>query len=318
MKNKKKLILFVVALTLVVGLVLGGTLMLWSAMSDTATNVAEMDNADLIIRESGGALYRASGNTNDFTHVPENSVYVTGANSEGWQGENVINKIVDGDWSGFDRWTEVRPGDVLAKAPDVMNTGSIPLYVKVAGEFKMTPPSRYAFFAALEAETGSADPDDWEEYLAPIIGKLVESLAATNNWEDWYGAETTFSLDYDTGEITVYGAWYYVEGTGTSGNAELKPLAAGAAANDIFKAIQIPIELPNAFHNFILSIDLTAYGVQSDNVIVDSFGGPVAWDAIFPEDSSEYGAWGIMNPRQYGINPSNASAIFGMLETLRD
>ena len=288
MKNKKKLALFAIALTVVVSLVVGGTLMLWSAMSDEATNIVTMDSADIVLRESGGFIYRDYDNSNVYKPVYAHPKL---EEISAWEDEN--NKIakidenrpVQGDFTGFD-WSlgEARPGDVLLKAPDVENMGSIPLYIKVDGVFELRVP----------------DQDDltaWDEkYLEAF---LDSSMLLGYNDENWDGIPLRFELAKDNGKtigLDIYGTWFYAEGGTGGAYGTLKPLDPGYSTEDIFKAIYIPIEMPNAFQNFTFSLKFKAYGIQSDNIFVDPTAPkPQTWIDLFPKDdeNEQYGSWGI-------------------------
>ncbi|MDR2615677.1 MAG: hypothetical protein LBC28_03755, partial [Oscillospiraceae bacterium] len=163
------------------------------------------------------------------------------------EGYKVITK--DGSYTG-NTYKAVVPGDILAKRPRVVNTGSIPVYVKVEG----------ALYA--EKDGDIIDITDWlgqteDGANALALAAFIKSIAIDDNWA---GVDTKISED---GKALV-GTWYYVNGTDTSKYA-LKELAVSGETDDIFKQFTVPLSLENVFENVTISLELTAYAVQSTN-----------------------------------------------------
>ena len=151
MKNKKKIALVVTALALVVALVVGGTLMLWSSRTNIARNVVQMDSCEIKLAESGGDLWRAPWKEGGkyrsvygtyFTDQIVGESTLAELHDNPHDTNNVYSEFTaldeqkgygpEGTFKGFD-WmgADARPGDWLSKAPKVIVEGSIPVYLKM-------------------------------------------------------------------------------------------------------------------------------------------------------------------------------------------
>ncbi|MCL2487567.1 MAG: CalY family protein [Oscillospiraceae bacterium] len=130
---KKKMILGIIAAVLVLGLVIGGTLMLLTTVTPTATNAVTIGAAEIILRERGGYILR------DGERIPIDSVDEP--------------TVVSGIEFGI-----VVPGDILEKEPSVENIGSVDVFIAVKGSLTVskdgeavTGEQLAAFFAANES-----------------------------------------------------------------------------------------------------------------------------------------------------------------------
>ncbi|MDR0862355.1 MAG: SipW-dependent-type signal peptide-containing protein [Oscillospiraceae bacterium] len=102
---KKKLVLGIIAAALALSLAIGGTLMLFTASTDTATNVVTLGNVKIELQEWGG-------------YDEDGDVLVTD-----W------TKIEDGEFEGIE-WV-AEPGGTINKHTQVENTGANAAYVAV-------------------------------------------------------------------------------------------------------------------------------------------------------------------------------------------
>jgi predicted ribosomally synthesized peptide with SipW-like signal peptide len=280
---KKKLILGLVASVLALTLAIGGTLMLFTAQSETATNVVTLGNAAIALQEKN--------DDNQFQTIvsdEESSVFFPG------------NKFED-----------QQPGDDLDKEPRVVNTGSIPVYVKVTGEISFMRDAEKlgwgdiadliteavdAAIAADEIDLSDFDnvilgqpdydegqmPEGWEEQVKYNYAflSLVLKDGVSNEW---------FGVPVIAADGTFYGAWYYV---GKSSPTLLAPLGVVDQENDfdggtesIFTTVNIPIELGNDAQDIKISLNLQAFAVQYDNNAIVTENGAAQsisdWEAIF-------------------------------------
>ena len=113
---KKKLLLGGVAFLVVVGLVVGGTLMLFSDVTEQAENVATFGYADIQLWEDGGKIIR-DGQEIDADYSGERHI------------------LRDGE--GIDFGDNIRPGDILTKEPFIKNVGPVPVYLKAEVGFEL-------------------------------------------------------------------------------------------------------------------------------------------------------------------------------------
>jgi len=281
MNGKKKLALVAIAFLLVIGLVLGGTLMLWSSKSETATNTVTLDDCKIYLREAGGRVFRSTNNDGVYSPIP------------GYTTEYGKKRVGD-DFKGYN-WTaaEGRPGDWLEKIPDVENVGSIPVYVKVTGKFVLSPPEganadKYQWWSELaDLWTAVNNGDqDAQALLEQYFGDVIIDF----NSDFWVAdGPTAFAYNPDTNSVECYIDFYYAP------DGVLKPLPPlGQAPNniteDIFGGLNIPLNVPNLFHNFTYNLELTAYAIQSDNIVVDQTD-LAAWIELFA--GRGYGAYDI-------------------------
>jgi len=335
MKNRKKFVLAGIALLLVVGILVGGTLMLWSSKTDTAHNSVKMDNCKVALWELGGDVWRANWD-GDGTYQPVyideghnwNPVYDLEVGAVPPMGvESVaayIRTDANGNFTGFN-WAEGdgayidgRPGDLLHKAPYVKNNGSIPVYLKVESIMSFSisvedllKNDRWKDFQQLMDEKFSltinsvADFESQIDSVAAAIYNLIlpyfKQIVLGSN-PDWlFLGDPEGSFVYDNGEykFSVKANWYFVEGDqtiysdGEVTHAKLQGLTPGGQTDYMFKGIEIPLVMPNAFQDFTFDIDLQAFAIQADNWVADTetF---ATWVNYFPAgDSGNYGPWGI-------------------------
>jgi predicted ribosomally synthesized peptide with SipW-like signal peptide len=270
-----------VASACALSLAVGGTLMLFTAQSETATNVVTL----------GG---------NNSENGEGTVIQEKGANDTEFQ--NVVAS--EGGFNGIDFGMQM-PGTVLAKETRLVNTGNFPLYVKVDGEltFTNTITDKAMTWTEITAIinnviTGTSIPegvtftDDLQEYknyaflnkvLPAVYGDNIENIPA-----NWYGAPVTVENKTVDGSSSphFYGTWYYVELDETSGKATgtlaelgIDETSDANATKSIFKKVFIPEDLGNVAQGCQIQLKLTGYGVQSDNV--DGSGGIDAWKKLF-------------------------------------
>jgi hypothetical protein len=291
---KTKLVLGILAAAASLTLAVGGTLMLFTARSDTATNVVTLGNAKI-------ALQEATTTTED---------YYDGTTDE--NGNKNVSPLgdyttVDDDFTGITFKNNAVPGDAFAKAPRVWNNGSVPVYVKVEGALKITPPTTNANWDALEDLINT----DYNSIFGTYFDKVVLGYDPAN----WSGTPITVTpgtkiedgKTVGDGTITVKGTWYYTKDgsrdatTGAYTYGTLKELPVGtnggfSVTAPIFKGIQLPTTIPNAFKDFNFSFDLTAYAVQSENNgPAEDLTGLAALESVFPAGDA-YGTWDYQPP----------------------
>jgi predicted ribosomally synthesized peptide with SipW-like signal peptide len=224
---KKKLLLGITAATLALSLAIGGTLMLFTDTSDTATNVITFGDAEIELQEKN--------NNGEFKTITEK-----------FTGNNFKNIV---------------PGETLEKEPRVINTGNVPVYVKVTGELYA-----YANQAAKDAGTPRIDIEAWGAYKDnnAALEAFISSIVIDDHW-----AGVTTKLN-EAGNAIV-GTWYYIEGTqGATRSYALKALEAKNSGTydettSIFKEIKIPDTLTSAYEGAIIELKLTAHAVQSES-----------------------------------------------------
>jgi hypothetical protein len=251
---KKKLILGLVASTLALTLAVGGTLMLFTAQSETATNVVTLGNVAIKMQERKND----SGADSDWTDITKTNTGLT--------------------------YDAASPGDVLGKQPRVVNTGDIPVYVKVAAEivFKGDDGTELDWDAKTAIINSAVEYADLGELPAvpsyqPGYNELSDTDKAQiqKNYaflglvlptvdENWFGAPVTVDA-----EGHFVGTWYYAKRTeGTLGLIDLTNIAGETQANatsPIFKSFTIPLGVANNAQEVEISLNLIAYAVQSKN-----------------------------------------------------
>jgi predicted ribosomally synthesized peptide with SipW-like signal peptide len=234
---KTKLVLGILAAAASLSLAVGGTLMLFTDTSKEATNVVTLGNADIELQEA---------TTDDKNYY--------GAEGGAWTVSDDAYTTVSEAFPGITYKSNAVPGDAFAKAPRVVNEGSVPVYVKVEGALTITPPA--------DAPWGEINEIIGTDY-AGIFGEYFGNVVLGYNDANWDGAPVTVDTSV-SGVITVSGTWYYATG-GIGDYGTLAVLAPDGATAPIFTGIALPVEIPNAFKDFEFSFDLTAYAVQSDN-----------------------------------------------------
>jgi predicted ribosomally synthesized peptide with SipW-like signal peptide len=234
---RTKLVLGILAAAVSLSLAIGGTLMLFTADSETATNTVTLGEAKIALQEATA----------------------------------VKDSYTDSDYGtvGVDIKDEINfkpnavPGDTFALVPRVQNTGSIPVYVKVKGNLTVTPPKEN-----LSELSAMLKGYSYEEYAA-VFGEYFDKVVLGYGDGNWSDAPIAVTPNND-GTVTVSCTWYYAEGGAVGSYGALKELDAAkdgdiSATEPIFKSIVLPKEMPNAFRNFGFSFDLVAYAVQSEN-----------------------------------------------------
>jgi predicted ribosomally synthesized peptide with SipW-like signal peptide len=232
---KTKLVLGILAAAVSLSLVIGGTLMLFTAQSGEATNTVTLGSAEIALQESDVAI----------------------ADEE--EGQDTYKTVI-GDFDGI-KFGDKIPGDVLTKRPRVVNTGNVPVYVYVEGTLVVKgadgAPVSFENF-----DITSFDFEDIDENSPAIdqIASILASVAGADMGGGWMATAMT------PGENGLTGTWFY--GTDES---TLTPLEAAGAENDadktsdIFTTITIPTYVGNALSDYEISLKLKAYAVQSAN-----------------------------------------------------
>ena len=267
--KKKQLVLGIVAVCLVMALIIGGTLMLFSAESKKATNVVTTGDADIDLWEGGGG---------DDPDDPE-----------------ITPRPVDPDdpedpFKGIE-YDDVTPGDILPKTPFIKNKGTIPVYTRVVARFTV---SKKDYSALTEDNISFIEGlmiDDPPE--KPL---MLQSLAGWDEFWDYVlldSRSVTLTEDVGDGEMVEYEAYvfdvvfYYVDG----GNLRVLPVASFDEFDDpvidaitglptgqtvnIFDALVFPLEATNEqIAGLRITIDLQGQAVQSDNVDPDDLEAP--------------------------------------------
>ncbi|MDR0862356.1 MAG: hypothetical protein LBN30_06255 [Oscillospiraceae bacterium] len=174
---KKKTLLLIIAAVLVVSIAIGGTLMLFTAYTHTATNVVKLSSGiDIITQELGGHL-----NPVDGTAITSGTEY---------QG---TYKDIDTSWGGLEL-TALQPKEVIAKQPRVRNAeNSENAYIKVTVDFADFADN----FDLVAADFLITD------YLKTFTGTSSQNIT---NWT-WF---------QDTTTKTLYTAYYTTGGTLTA------------------------------------------------------------------------------------------------------
>jgi predicted ribosomally synthesized peptide with SipW-like signal peptide len=252
---KTKLVLGILAAAVSLSLAMGGTLMLFTAQSEEATNVVTLGNAAISLQESDDPLFDEEGDAITPTYTAANN----------------------GNLLEFDN---VQPGDTLYKRPQVTNTGSVPVFVYVEG-----------ILTVLDADNGEVDLSgvtiseegdiSGGSEVAQQVYSILNSVNAEALSSDWKGTpiDTTVA---STGILT--GAWYYADDVdvlkvlGTIDEA----VDGSGVTSDIFTTIEVPTSVDNALAKYSISLKLKAYAVQSDNNAGMSL---ADFQALFAEDA---------------------------------
>jgi hypothetical protein len=268
--QKKKGVTLVLAIILVVALAVTGTLMLFFAESETATNVFTVGNIKVSLQESDGteddgqAIYQTIGDTyGEGNQSLEHGDYNTNGKFKGIKVDNAM------------------PGDDYTKRPRVKNDGDNPFYTAVYGTVTFEKEGKklgWGEITALINDTliradkdvtqGDMTDDEYQAaknyaFLDLVLKKDGSELSAA-----WYGApvtaENVIAEEDKSVSTKFYGAWYYTE------NNKLKELEPGAATEDIFKTVFIPEKLSNLAQGVSISLEMYALAVQSGNVDEDT------------------------------------------------
>ncbi|MDR2420621.1 MAG: M73 family metallopeptidase [Oscillospiraceae bacterium] len=264
---KKKLVLGIAASILALSLAVGGTLMLFTDESETASNTVTLGNVDIELQEYIGTKDDADVYATLGRALPSSGDYT--------KGDDVGELTTDGEgedavFSGIAFGDNVVPGAFLEKRPRVINAGLNDAYVKAEATLTITIPAET--LAVLNEQGGYKTNGSTD--LTKIAAKL-QSLALFNDGTGdsysgpyWYGTvpEFTFGESPDSDgnyTATIEGTWYYAEKEDdTPTFAALKPRGETV---DIFKGIKLAKDIGNEFAGLGLEIEITAYAVQSDN-----------------------------------------------------
>jgi predicted ribosomally synthesized peptide with SipW-like signal peptide len=138
---KKRIALIALSAVLVFSLTIGGTLMLFTAQSEKATNVVTMGKASIELWEKfGKAELDSDGEITNFDTISYEKV-----------GPNSVYDL-----------SNIKPGDTIIKAPKVKNTGSTGVYLYV--EVKVTAEGNWSTDDLKElalTEFTHSDEKDW-------------------------------------------------------------------------------------------------------------------------------------------------------------
>jgi predicted ribosomally synthesized peptide with SipW-like signal peptide len=262
--QKKKGVTLVLAIILVVALAVTGTLMLFTAQSETATNVFTVGSIKALLQEYDGtdnATYQTIGKTYE----------------EGKQSLEYGDYNTNGVFKGI-KVDNAMPGDTYTKRPRVKNGGPNPFYTAVYGTVTFEKEGKKLGWGEITAlinetlenagEVPEQDGMDAEKYQAAKNYAFLD-LVLTDESEvndAWYGApvtakDVTVTVGEDESVSTeFYGVWYYTE------NNKLKALEPNTATEDIFKTVFIPEKLSNLAQGVSISLEMQALAVQSDHV----------------------------------------------------
>ena len=228
---KTKLVLGILAAAASLSLAIGGTLMLFTDQSETATNTVTLGNAEIQLEEYAPDL---PGTDEEGTAVVGDEYTIDGEDVT-FEGINFGDTIV--------------PGATLDKRPKVTNTGSIPVYVYVDGTITVV--------SGQDADGNDVVVDitpKSNEAVAAQVNAILATVGAGELGKGWIGTETSTTAN------GVTGTYYYTDANG------LKALGAGESTTDIFSEVEIPFEdVDNTLAGYTISLALTAYAVQSEN-----------------------------------------------------
>jgi predicted ribosomally synthesized peptide with SipW-like signal peptide len=276
-----------VASACALSLAVGGTLMLFTAQSETATNVVTLGGNN---SENGQGIVAQEKGPNDTAF------------------RNVVAS--EGGFRGINFGMQM-PGTALVKETRFVNTGNFPLYVKVEGEVTFTDVSGKTEAAMawddiikivnsvvedkdMTYPEGATNDDKQELKNYAFLNKVLPETYTENGQsvqnisKNWFGAPVTVKNETVDGISSphFYGTWYYVELDETSGKATGTLAKLGIdetddanATKSIFKKVFIPADLDNDAQGCKIQLRLTGYGIQSDNV--DGSGGITAWQELF-------------------------------------
>jgi predicted ribosomally synthesized peptide with SipW-like signal peptide len=251
--KRSKIVLGIIAAALALSLAIGGTLMLFTANTETATNVVTLGKARIQIGEK-------NNNDSDYTYIDASHRFPP----------------IFGSSSGFTG--NAVPKDTLNKSVKILNTGNVPVYVAVVAKLRVPDKSagthpKYLPLGSVGDTTSSNTLIGWlSDYSNKA--KVNALLAGVNiNGDYWKGVETgdptnwKFFLGSDnvgtepvgTAAGAIFGAWVYAY------NGTYSALTPGSDTYAVFDTITLP-DFGNEFENWELELDLTGYAVQSGNV----------------------------------------------------
>lgn len=234
---KKRLMLGIIAAALTLALVVGGTLMLFTAQTETATNVVTTGNVQIILQEQGGEIIR---------DVDGEEIRIR---TKGWRYD--YKTVGEDGFTGidYDDPAQAVPGDTLTKSPRIVNSGLNPVYVKVTGVLKVN----------------IAGKEDILNYL--YTGDFVDIINTNANVvpddKGWVLDEAAVSRELVGEEVWITGTWYYVDNSGAA--ARLSVVQAGQGTVPVFDSFTFPTAWDNLFNFVTFKLDVTGYAVQAAN-----------------------------------------------------
>jgi predicted ribosomally synthesized peptide with SipW-like signal peptide len=256
--SKKKSLTIVLAIALVAALAVTGTLMLFTATSDTATNVVTMGNIKPLLQEYDG--------TDNKDYQTIGTKYDTADRLDYGRYKN------NGTFTGI-KFDGSMPGDTYTKKPRVKNDGDNDFYTAVYGKVTFTKGKKALGWGEItdlindtlirsEIEIDQANMSD-EDYQAfknyAFLNLVLTSNSGIN--DEWYAAPITAK------HAEFYGTWYYIDKDNLNTQTiKLKALEPGNTTPDIFQNITIPEELSDLAQGVTISLDMFAFAVQSDNI----------------------------------------------------
>jgi predicted ribosomally synthesized peptide with SipW-like signal peptide len=252
---KKRIALVALSIVLVFSLAIGGTLMLFTAQSETATNVVTLGNIDADLQE-----------TEESSPVEAD-----------W-------KTIDGTYTGI-TFGPQQPGATLTKKARVANTGDNAFYAAIDGKItfkKGTTKLEWSEVTAIINETLTAAGIPLATTGTPaekqaannykFLGLILQVTDADPNGvvdDNWFGSSIVAT------DAEFFGTWFYVEDADN-----LKSVASGAKTDSLFDGdLKIPLSLSDKAEGVTISLELTAYAVQSDNVTPGST--VAGWNTLF-------------------------------------
>jgi predicted ribosomally synthesized peptide with SipW-like signal peptide len=276
---KKRLVLGILAAVLSLTLGIGGTLMFFSDVSETATNVvtlgevsgllaeSDLDNATFSIETKGGD-YKIVG----LEYAGEKFTGLT---------DFMVNRDGDPNTGVDGKESFAAPGDSFVKKPLVYNDGELGAYVMVRAILRVKEASGgYMSLDNVFDELQKAGIiENASELKKPVIdtskpqvaadlkaamellGEFFPTVTAASSTSDgWWGSSTQTFAGTDTkGPKLITGDFYFVD------NAEnLAELPTKEFTPDVFKEFKIPDGL-DGFEGATFEVELTAYLVQAAN-----------------------------------------------------
>jgi predicted ribosomally synthesized peptide with SipW-like signal peptide len=284
---KKRIALVGLSIVLVFSLAVGGTLMLFTAKTDIATNVVTTGNITAALQETS---------TDDAWQTI----------GKKYPGAHQTNGAYNGNTFTGIKFGNVMPGDKLDKQARVVNTGTNPFYAAIDGVITFTNADGvltwsevYPLINKAIANAGYKDADfkdsDGNQLTGAelqaarnyaFLGIVLQNGASLGS--NWFGSEVVaHEPETLTAAAKFTGTWYYYDSNGTptiNGDDKLRPVDGYNATEPLFKDTLVVPDFGNEAQDITISIALTGYAVQSDNV---TSGSSIAqWEAVFAQARS--------------------------------
>jgi predicted ribosomally synthesized peptide with SipW-like signal peptide len=251
---KKKLILGILAAALSLTLAISGTLMLFTARSEVATNVVTLGNLDIELQEKGGTV-------DDYT--PVDKVEFTGIN-----------------------FGTIQPNQEITKAPNVVHKGGVDAYLRVRAEVVVK------LYNEETEEDDIVSWNLLSDSQKLYLTEMIQSAGMKTN-DMHLGTEWSYIHGADEGEPIGYDSYTDENDFGKDVDKKsLKVFQAGVTTGDIFDTFVVPNWTLNdsdeefdldAFSQYKVGFILQAQAVQVDY----NEGGNVAdystWGDFFTE-----------------------------------